>query len=186
MDEATHFTTVMQWRGHYDVEHDGHRYGQKDVEFPRFVDLPQLSGQQFRLALTGAPAEAFTSRGWEVVPGWEPSRTAASYRDYIRGSRAEFGVAKHGYVETRSGWFSDRSVCFLASGRPILIQDTGFGEAIPTDKGVVTFADLESAVRGVETINDAYEDHCRAARRLAEDVFAADVVLPPLLEAAAA
>jgi hypothetical protein len=182
---ASHFTTVMQWRGHYDLEHNGRRYGQKDVEFPRFLDLPRLSGQPFRIALTGAPTEPLAAFGWEAEPGWEPSRTAASYRDYIRGSRAEFGVAKQGYVESRSGWFSDRSVCFLASGRPVLLQDTSLPDELTAEGGIVTFDDVDTAVDGVATINGDYEHHCHAARTLAEQIFSAGAVLPSLLEAAA-
>jgi len=181
---ATHFTAVMQWRGFRDVVYDGIAYGQKDKEFPRFVDLPQRTPQQFRIALTGAPPEDLSRHGWEVVHGWVPSRTPESYRAFIRGSRAEFGVAKHGYVRMRGGWFSDRSVCYLASGRPVLVQDTGLGDWLPTGEGVVIFEDVPGAVRGVEAINADYDRHRRAARRLAEQYFAADRVLPPLLDAA--
>jgi hypothetical protein len=181
---ATHFTTVMQWRGFRDVVHGGVLYGQKDREFPRFAKLPRHTPQPFRVALTGAPPEDLARHGWEVVPGWVPSRTPWSYRRFIQESRAEFGVAKHGYVRMRGGWFSDRSVCYLASGRPVLVQDTGLADWLPTGKGVVTFDDVPGAVRGVEAINADYEGHCRAARRIAEEYFAAERVLPALLDAA--
>jgi hypothetical protein len=183
---ATHFTSVMQWRGFRDVTHQGVLYGQKDREFPRFADLPRHTDQPFRLALTGAPPGDLARHGWEVVPGWVPSRTPWSYRDFIRESRAEFGVAKHGYVRMRSGWFSDRSVCYLASGRPVLVQDTGLDDWLPTGAGVVTFGDVPGALRAVEAINADYAGHRRAARRLAEEFFAAERVLPPLLDAATA
>jgi hypothetical protein len=183
---ATHFTSVMQWRGFRDVTHQGVLYGQKDREFPHFADLPRHTAQPFRLALTGAPPGDLARHGWEVVPGWVPSRTPWSYRDFIRESRAEFGVAKHGYVRMRSGWFSDRSVCYLASGRPVLVQDTGLDDWLPTGAGVVTFRDVPGALRGVEAINADYAGHRRAARRLAEEFFAAERVLPPLLDAATA
>jgi hypothetical protein len=174
----------MQWRGFRDVVHNGVLYGQKDREFPRFAELPRHTPQPFRVALTGAPPEDLARHGWEVVPGWVPSRTPWSYRAFIRESRAEFGVAKHGYVRMRGGWFSDRSVCYLASGRPVLVQDTGLDDWLPTGKGVVTFDDVPGAVRGVEAINADYEGHRRAARRIAEEYFAAERVLPPLLDAA--
>jgi hypothetical protein len=183
---ATHFTSVMQWRGFRDITHEGVVYGQKDKEFPRFLDLPRHTSQPLRIALTGAPPESLTEHGWEVVPGWVPSRTPWTYRSFIQESRAEFGVAKHGYVQMRGGWFSDRSVCYLASGRPVLVQDTGLADWLPTGEGVVTIRDLAEAVRGIERINADYERHRRAARRLAEDFFAAERVLPPLLEAATA
>jgi hypothetical protein len=119
-----------------------------------------------------------------VLPGWEPSRTPWSYRDFIAGSRAEFSVAKHGYVHMRGGWFSDRSVCYLASGRPTLVQDTGLGDWLPTGEGVVTFHDPASAVAGIEHINADYDRHRRAARQIAEEYFATERVLPSLLETA--
>jgi hypothetical protein len=182
---ATHFTSVMQWRGFRDVTYDGVVYGQKDREFPAFVDLPRQTPQPFRIALTGAPPDDLTRNGWEVVPGHVPSRTPWSYQEFIRASRAEFTVAKHGYVRMRGGWFSDRSVCYLASGRPVLVQDTGLADWLPVGEGVVTFRDVSEAIRGVEAINADYDSHRRAARRLAEEVFAADRVLPPMVTAAA-
>jgi hypothetical protein len=181
---ATHFTTVMQWQGFREVEHDGVVYGQKDREFPRFLELPRLSAQPLLLALTGIAPDDLTRHGWEVLPGWEPSRTPWSYRDFIAGSRAEFSVAKHGYVHMRGGWFSDRSVCYLASGRPTLVQDTGLGDWLPTGEGVVTFHDPASAVAGIEHINADYDRHRRAARQIAEEYFATERVLPSLLETA--
>ena len=93
-------------------------------------------------------------------------------------------MPKHGYVETRSGWFSDRSVCYLASARPVLIEDTGLNECLPVGEGLVTFTDLPAAVAALEEINGDYERHRRAARRLAENYFAAEKVLPALLDAA--
>jgi hypothetical protein len=184
--DAMHFTSVMQWRGFRDVTYDGLVFGQKDREFPKFVDLPGRTSQPFRLALTGSAPEDLTARGWDVVPGWIPSRTPWSYRAFLQSSRAEFGVAKHGYVLSRGGWFSDRSVCYLASGRPVLVEDTGLGDWLPTGLGVVTFCDVDEALRGVDAINADYDAHRKAARALAESVFAAEVVLPPLLDAAMA
>jgi hypothetical protein len=184
--DATHFTSVMQWRGFRDVTYEGVVFGQKDREFPKFVDLPDRTSQPFRLALTGSAPENLNARGWEVIPGWIPSRTPWSYRAFVQSSRAEFGVAKHGYVLSRGGWFSDRSVCYLASGRPVLVEDTGLGDWLPTGLGVVTFRDIAEAVRGVDAINADYDAHREAARGLAETVFAAEVVLPPLLDAAMA
>jgi hypothetical protein len=181
---ASHFTSVMHWRGFKDVVHEGVVYGQKDREFPKFQGLPRLTPQPFRIALAGTPPETLTPHGWEVVPAGDPSRTPWSYRAFIQQSRAEFGVAKHGYVRMRGGWFSDRSVCYLASGRPALLQDTGLSDWLPTGEGVVTFEDVPGALRGIESINSDYEGHRRAARRLAEEFFAAERVLPEFLAAA--
>jgi hypothetical protein len=182
--EPTHFTAIMQWRGFREVEHEGVVYGQKDREFPRFVDLPALTTQPLRLALTGAPPEKLQAHGWEVVPGWQSSRTPWSYRAFIQESRAEFSVAKHGYVHMRGGWFSDRSVCYLASGRPVLVQDTGLADWLPVGEGVVTFDDVASAAAGIERINADYARQRHTARAIAEEYFAAERVLPPLLDVA--
>ncbi len=182
--EATRFTTIMQWRSYQEVVHDGISYGNKDKEFPKFVDLPSLTSQRFRLALTGAPPKLLSSHGWEIVTGWSTSLTPSSYRRFIQESRAEFSVAKHGYVLMRGGWFSDRSVCYLASGRPVLVEDTGLSDWLPTGKGVLTFRDVHEAADGVEAINADYKEHQYTARKLAEQYFATERVLPPLLAAA--
>jgi hypothetical protein len=178
------FTAVMDWRGFRDVEYAGELYGQKDREFPAFLDLPARTRQPMLLAINGAPTERVTSHGWRAVAGWEASRTARRYAEFIRRSRAEFGIAKHGYVKSRGGWFSDRTVCYLASGKPVLLQDTGFSEHLPCGLGIVPFTDRDSALDGIEAINERYDDHARAARRLAEDVFDARRVLPRFLERA--
>ncbi len=183
-NKTTHFTTVMQWRGFREATFEGVVYGQKDREFPKFSDLPKHTRQPFQMALTGASPENLTSHGWEVVPGWITSQTTQSYRQFIQDSRAEFSVAKHGYVLMRGGWFSDRSVCYLASGRPVLVEDTGLADWLPLGKGIVPFKEIADAVEGIESINADYEGHRRAARKIAEEVFATGRVLPPLLEAA--
>lgn len=184
MGDATHFTSIMRWQGFREANYNGAAYGQRDTEFPKFLDLPKLTAQQFRIALLGTKPENLTRHGWEVAPGEIISKTPASYRQFIQQSRGEFSVPKHGYVEMRGGWFSDRSVCYLASGRPVLIEDTGLGDWLPAGEGLVTFHDLATATAGLEKINADYERHRRAARRLAEDHFAAEKVLSDFLEAA--
>ena len=181
---ATHFTTVMQWKGFREVEHDGRRYGQKDLAFPAYLDLPRRTRQPMRVAIIGVAPDELARHGWDVVEGWVPSKTPQSYRDFLARARAELLVAKQGYVEMRGGWFSDRSVCFLASGRPVLMSDTGLDDWIEVGEGLLTFADAAGAVDGIDRINADYERHRRAARRLAERHFATTIVLPPLLEAA--
>lgn len=181
---ATHFTSILQWRSYREVVYEGVSYGNKDKEFPRFIDLPGRTAQRFRIALTGASPEILATHGWEVVPGWIVSRSPESYRTFIQDSRAEFSVAKHGYVLTRGGWFSDRTICYLASGRPALVQDTGLSDWLPAGEGLLTFRDVSEALHGIETVNADYERHRRAARQMAEQYFAAERVLPPLLEAA--
>ena len=179
---GSHFTSIMRWDGFQDSNYQGKTYGQKDQELSRFINLPQRTSQKFRIALNGP--ETLAEYGWEFLPGQIATRTPQAYRKFIQQSRAEFGVAKHGYVKMRGGWFSDRSVCYLASGLPLLIQDTGLSDWLPVGEGVITFREMPDILRGIEEINANYEHHRRAARRLAEEYFSTKKVLPPLLEAA--
>lgn len=185
-DDAVHFTSVLQWRSYREVEFAGNRYGNKDKEFPQFVDLPRRTRAKLRVALTGSPPGELTSRGWDVVCGWKASESTGAYRDFIQQSRGEFGIAKHGYVASRCGWFSDRSVCYLASGRPVILQDTGLADWLPLGRGVLTFADFDQAAQALETVNAEYQMHRRAARWIAETHFNATRTLPTLLETAMA
>jgi hypothetical protein len=182
---ADEFTCVIQWRGFRDEVYRGVTYGQKDREFPRFINLPQMTAQPIRIAVTGASEEKLAPYGWRVEQGWSASRTPSSYRDFIGHSRAEFSVAKHGYVTTQGGWFSDRSVCYLACGRPVLVQDTGLGDWLPTGKGVVAFRDVAEAAEGIDVINSDYDAHRASARRIAEEYFSSGRVLRDLVVQAA-
>jgi hypothetical protein len=181
--DASLFTSVMRWQGFKEVTHKGVSYGQRDREFERFMDLPSLTPQKFQIAQMGIKPEVLEAHGWQVVPGEVISRTPALYRSFIQQSRAELSVPKNGYVKMRGGWFSDRSVCYLASGRPVLMADTGLAEWLAPGGGVVTFSDPAGAVAGIRNINADYERHRTAARRLAEEVFSTDKVLPALLGA---
>jgi hypothetical protein len=183
------FTTVGRWRGAYaPVDFEGHRYGLRVHEFRRFADLPQAAGgARFELALDIDPAETadlalLHSTGWDLVDPAGAGRTPASYRAYIERSAAEFMVAKGMYVDSASGWFSERSICYLASGRPVLAQDTGLGELYPLGEGLLAFSTLDEAVAGVEAIRAEPARHARAARELAEEHFDSDKVLGRLLE----
>ena len=178
------FTSVIRWRGMKDMNYKGVEYGQRNREFAKFMPLPGHTQQHLKIALTGGGSSVFNKNGWEVVEGWSVTRTPQSYQDFIQNSRAEFGVAKNTYVDTRSGWFSDRSACYLASGRPVLVQDTAAGNWLPVGEGAMTFRDLRDAVSGIDMINSDYERHCQAARDLAVEYFATEKVLPALLEAA--
>jgi hypothetical protein len=181
---ATHFTSIMRWQGFREVKHAGIAYGQRDQEFPQYLDLPRATSQKFLIAQMGVKPEMLTARGWETAPGEVISRTPSSYREFIQRSRAEFSVPKHGYVKMRGGWFSDRSVCYLASGRPVLMEDTGLQDWLPVGEGLVTFSDPTGAAAAVERINADYDRHCRASRRLAEEVFSTQQILPRFLDAA--
>ena len=185
---ATAFTTIGQWRGQYAVW-NGQLYGPKSDEFLRFVELPRKTSQPIELALLIDDSEVndiatLRANGWQLVDPHQAARSCDGFRSYIQRSRAEFSVAKHGYVKTRSGWLSDRTVCYLASGRPALVQDTGMSKHLPTGKGLVTFTTVDEAVRGIESINADYPGHCAAARKLAEDKLSAPKVLQSVLERA--
>jgi hypothetical protein len=181
---ATHFTSVMRWQGFKEVVHGGVHYGQRNQEFPRYFDLPKNTAQKFRMAQMGLKPEELECHGWEVAAGELISRTPQLYRRFIQESRAEFSVPKHGYVAMRGGWFSDRSVCYLASGRPVAMEDTGLSDWLPVGDGLLTFSDPAGALRCVERVNADYDHHRQAARQLAENCFASEKVLPALLDAA--
>jgi hypothetical protein len=120
--------------------------------------------------------------GWTFIDPGEAAGTPEAYRNFIRGSRAEIGITKSGYVVSRSGWFSDRSACYLASGKPVLVQDTGIGDVLPTGRGLVTFNTLEEAADGAHSIVADYKMHSRAARQIAEEFLNSDKVLGDLIE----
>jgi hypothetical protein len=150
------------------------------------VDLPGLTGRPFELALGIHPAETsdlalLSDKGWPLVDPQMVAGDPLSYRRYIGRSRAEFSVAKDLYVQTRGGWVSDRSLCYLASGKPVLAQETGFSENFPTGEGLLAYSTLEEAVAGVEEITRRPDRHARAARALAEEYFDSDKVLGGLL-----
>ena len=182
--EAAHFTSIMRWQGFREVAYNGVSYGQRDKEFPKYLELPGQTQQSFRIAQMGIEPQLLAHHGWEVEPGEVISKTPSSYREFIQHSRAEFSVPKNGYVKMRGGWFSDRSVCYLASGRPVLIEDTGLGDWLAVGEGVVTFSSPAEALAGVGRINADHERHRRAARELAGNVFSTDRVLPAFLDAA--
>jgi hypothetical protein len=181
------FTSIVTWRGAFGpVEYQGKTYGLRVHEFRKFAPLPRLSGRSFQLALDIHPTDAkdralLTDNCWSLADPGVVAGNPWVYQDYIRGSRAEFVVAKNMYVQTGSGWLSDRSLCYLASGKPVLAQDTGFTRLYPTGAGLLAFRTLDEAAEGVEALCRDYARHARAARGLAEDYFASDKVLSRLL-----
>ncbi len=179
-------TTVMQWDSYDAREHGGRRYGMKSVSLEPYLDMPTRTGRSFELALSSPEEvrETLRGKGWSVVDAREPTIDACSYQSFIRRSRAEFSVAKHGYVASRSGWFSERSANYLASGRPVIVQDTGFSSWLDAGAGVLPFSTPDEAAARVEELDRDYEGQCRAARALAEACCDARKVLPPLIEAA--
>jgi hypothetical protein len=184
---AAPFSTVCNWNAYGSVTYAGERYGQKDEEFLRLRALPRYTSQPLELAVSGASEELieqFRELGWSIRNAEDISADPASYKAYIEESRAEFSVAKQAYVKSRSGWISDRSVCYLASGRPVIVQDTGIGNWLPTGLGLLLFSTLEEAVAGIDEINSAYTTHREAACELAQEYFSASRVLPRLIDRA--
>jgi hypothetical protein len=182
------FTSIASWRGRYaPIDFAGTTYGLRVHEMRKLAPLPRVTGAEFELALDIDPAEGrdlalLADNGWRLV---EPRRVAAdpwAYQRYIAASGAELMVAKGIYVQSRSGWFSDRSICYLASGRPVVAQDTGFAGNYPLGEGLLAFDDLAGARAAVEAVVAEPQRHARAARRVAEDVFDSDKVLSRLLD----
>lgn len=174
----------MTWKNFQEpIVHQGVAYGTKEMEFERIQELPGRVAASLEVAVggSGAPLEHWGSLGWRVVDSQSVSGTPAIYRSYLQSSRGEFSVAKNVYVATRSGWFSCRSVCYLAAGRPVVVQDTGFSEIIPTGAGLFAFSTLGEAVAGINAVENDYARHQQAARELARTEFGSDRVLGELL-----
>lgn len=182
------FTTVATWRGPYGaIQYGSRTFGLKVHEFRKFIELPELVQQTFEIALDIHPAEEkdlnlLHSYGWQLVDPKVVAPDPAAFRRYVQGAGAEFSVAQGVYVETESGWFSDRTVRYLAAGKPALVQDTGFSRNYPVGDGLVSFRTLKQAIAGAERIARDYESHSRAARDLAEAYFDSDKVLGRLVE----
>ena len=184
--ETDALTTVASWRGYGSVEFRGEHYGQKAHSLRAFFELPRRTREKFSPALGIHPGEkndleALSENGWRLLDPAKVAPTPADYRRFVRGSKAEFGIAKSGYARSRCGWFSDRSACYLASGRPVLAQQTGFGRWLPTGEGLFAFETIDDVLAGIDAINADYARHARAARSIAEEYFDSAKVLPSLL-----
>jgi hypothetical protein len=185
--ERHELTTVAHWRGYGSIVEAGVHYGQKAHSLRRFFDLPRRAGERFELALAIDPGEpddlaALAANGWRLLDPLRVAGTPRAYRRFVQGSRGELGVAKSGYVASRSGWFSDRSACYLASGRPVIAQDTGFGERLPVGRGLFAFATADDVAAAIEELERDYSAQRRAAREIAEQYLDAERVIPRLLQ----
>jgi hypothetical protein len=179
------FTTVADWRGYGYLVFARQVIGPKAEEFRKFIDLPGRVGEPIELALTIDPEDpdlAYLRRqGWRVE-STQVVATPAAYQEYVTGSLGEFSCAKGGYVGTRCGWFSDRSACYLAAGRPVVLQATGFEDLLPTGQGLFAVADVGEAAEAIRAIRQDYARHARAARSIAQEYFDSDKVLGRLLD----
>jgi hypothetical protein len=197
-DHREAFTTVMSWTSYRPLRFGGVSYAQKDVEFARFADLPsRVGGARFEVALggtrhvrwqangrAGEPRDVLRRLGWSVV---DPNRACVGldgYRSFLESSKGEWSVAKNGYVKGQPGWFSCRSACYLAAGRPVVVQDTGFRDVLPTGEGILAFTTPDEAADAIREVDGRYARHSRAARELAEEYFDSRKVLTRLVEEA--
>ncbi len=178
------WTTVMQWDSYKTVEYGGQIFGMKSASFSEYLDLPNETGERFKLALgsASAPHDWLENNGWKTINPLIPTRTPWTYQRFIQNSKAEWSVAKQGYVASKSGWFSERSTAYLASGRPILTQETGFSKFIEVGVGLLSFSTKGEAIAGIEKINSDYDSHCIAAREVAQNYFSYKIVLSRLID----
>lgn len=180
-------TSIASWRGAYGpVEYQGKIYGLRVHEFRKFMELPRRSGKPFELALQIHPdekvdLERLAANQWSLIDPQQAAGDPWIYQRYIQRCKAEFMVAKNMYVQSNSGWFSDRSICFLASGKPVLAQDTGFTRLYPASEGLLAFSTMDQALGCIENLYQNYDRHVRAAREIAEEYFDAKKVLGKLL-----
>jgi len=185
-----YFTTIAKWRQPgKDIDWNGETYSwSKHVEFLKFIDLPRRTEQEFELALAWQDEKdqeaipQLRSHGWRIIDAISLSLDTAPYREYILRSRGEFTVAKDQNIRLRSGWFSDRSACYLAAGKPVVTQDTAFGNILPVGRGLFAFRNMEDILTAINTIESDYDQHSRAAREIAQEYFAAEKVLRSLIE----
>jgi hypothetical protein len=183
------FTTIGNWEQQWrQVAFRGETYHwSKHFEFMKFIDLPSRApaGFRFELGLASydeAVETMLREKGWQVRPAMEFSLDIDAYRRFIAASRGEFTVAKDQNVRLRSGWFSDRSATYLAAGRPVITQDTGFGNSLPTGEGLFSFRTMEQVLAALEAVRLDYASNSRAAQRVAREYFASDRVLGQLLD----
>ena len=202
------YTTIMNWTSYKPLIFEGKSFHQKDIEFIRFIELKRkLKNISFEVALSklqhknwqsslpdhfagdenqdiifSSPADLLSHYGWKVVDPAERCHDIDTYRDYIFYSKAEWSVAKGGYAVSKPGWFSCRSACYLAAGRPVIVQDTGFSQVMPEGEGILAFNTMEEAIEKIMEVEADYSLHARRAREIAEEYFDAPKVLQQLIE----
>ncbi|HEY6676190.1 MAG TPA: hypothetical protein VIZ87_05340 [Terrimicrobium sp.] len=180
------WTTVAHWYGYNEMEWNGRRYAGKRESLMSMRLLPQHLEKPCVIATDLPPGcddyIAFREAGWQIIRASEVCKSVSSYLRFIAQSRGEIGIAKEGYVVSRAGWMSDRSVVYLALGRPVVFQDTGWTEAMAPGPGMLLFHDVEDCARAISSIENEYDTHARAAQALADVTFSPQQVLRPLLE----
>lgn len=183
------WTTVMNWASYKPKVWEGRTYGQKNLEFNRFRNLPSKTNVPLRLAMGlgvdgQRPAQELRQLGWDLVEPQEVVPDHRAYHSFLTNSRGEWSVAKHGYVEGKTGWFSCRTACYLAAGRPAVVQETGWSRHLPSGRGVLPFTTVEEAAEGLGKVTRNYSEHSKAAREIALEFFDAKKVCQGLLRQA--
>jgi hypothetical protein len=182
---ADPWTTVMTWNAFKGkLIYKGREYGSKGAEFDKLMKLPAMVNVPLKVAVGGinAPLERLSQAGWQVADAPEATVTPAMYQDFIASSRGEISAAKQVYVELRTGWFSCRSAGYLASGRPVVVQDTGFTPLIASGEGIIAFNTVEEAALGLMEVEGEYERHAEAALEAARQYFDSSKVLQKLID----
>jgi hypothetical protein len=181
--ENAPFTTIMNWKSYDIIQHNGKIYGHKNIEFEKFINLPAATPASLEVALSGktVPLEQLRSAGWRVRDAHAVTVSFDSFAGYIRSSKGEFSVCKNGYVATHSGWFGDRSAVYLASGRPVVMQDTGFSAHLPCGRGLFAVRTVDEAAAAIDSIRGDHERHSKWAREIALEYLDTDKVLGGLL-----
>jgi hypothetical protein len=176
---GTAYTTVMSWKFHKDLELDGRLYGQKELEFPKFMELPRKTRTPIGVAVSGpgVPKQELMDAGWRFSSADDIALSTQTYRDYILGSRGAFSMAKNVFMETRCGWIGDREAYYMASGRPAVVQDSGFSAVLPVGEGLFGVTDVDQAAAAIDSIESDFKRHSRAAHEIANEYFAAPKVI---------
>lgn len=185
---AADFTSVTTWQAYPPVSWEGETYAAKDVSMRALLDLPARTRASLRLALGGGSghqegAALLSAHGWRVEDPTPVTASTDAYRQWLAGSAGEIGMAKHGYVSARSGWFSERSCLYLASGRPVVAQDTGWSDWLPAGEGLLSYRTVDEAAAALDSVLDDPQRHAAAARRLVEEHFDGREVCAQLLSA---
>jgi hypothetical protein len=186
-ERCERFSTIADWDAVQSAAHDGNVYGGKQEEIKRFIEVPRLAAKRVEVAMSIHQVEheaqgILLENGWKLCNPYFHAGDVESYREFVQFSRAEWSVAKEGYVKTNSGWVSDRTACYLASGKPAVVQSTGFESSLPVGCGLLTFRNVDEAVSGLQQVDAAYLEHCTGARRIAEEYFDSDRVLGGILD----
>jgi hypothetical protein len=181
---SANWTTVMQWDSYSERIYQGRKFGMKSASFDSYIDLPRkMPKEKFELAIgsSTAPRDELNKHGWIITNPYEATKTPERFQEYLAESKGEWTIAKQGYVDSNSGWFSDRTLNYMVSGKPVVIQDTSFPEEFRYGKGLMPYNDIEQAMQAIDSVNKDYAAHCKASRKIVEDHFESGLVLSQLV-----